>query len=135
MDKIVLGVLLVISLAHGLASWFSWYYTIWWLDIPMHIAGGFWVALLFFYLFRDRTKGFLPSSGFLTTIFFSLGFVALVGVGWEFYEYLGEVFVVKAIPFGGSEAGLHFEILKDLFDDLLGGFIATCLVYRLRKKE
>lgn len=128
MDKIVLGVLAAIFAVHGAATWFSWYYIFWWFDIPMHIVCGAWLALLFFYLFRDRLK-VLSSPGFIATLFLALGFVSFIGVGWEIYEYLVSVFVAKKIPFGGSGAGDYFDTLKDLLDDVFGGFVATCLVY------
>lgn len=91
----------------------------------MHIAGGFWLGLLFFYLFFERQQILRGDFSFVQTAFLCTGFVAFIGVGWEVYQYLLEVFVQNAIPFGGSMAGEHFDTLKDLFDDTMGGALAT----------
>jgi hypothetical protein len=44
---------------------------------------------------------------------------------------------MRTVPFGGSIEGLHFDTLKDLFDDTVGGAIAAAWYYwsRLRRSE
>ncbi len=131
MQKFLLGFLLIIFVVHLAGNYYGWYLTTH-LDIPMHIAGGAWVALFFFYLFGERFGYMLPESR-LARFIFALGFVALVGIGWEFFEYLTEVFVTHQLAFGCMEPNGLFDTLKDLFDDLIGGTLASS-VWILTKK-
>lgn len=135
MDKIVFAVVFAILAIHFAASWFSWYFTLWWFDIPMHIAGGAWVALLFFYLFGDKWKALSPSRGFMPTLLLCLGFVALVGVLWEFYEYAYDFLIAGKFSLFGEQSRGLFDALKDLFDDLLGGFGIAVVMYLRGRKQ
>ena len=110
---------------------FKWYYSVWWLDIPMHIAGGIWVASAFIYIART-TKDLLPANS-VAAFINCLGVVALIGILWEFYELLADVYVFHKYPLLAAPGILHFDTLKDLFDDLIGGTIAF-LVSSLDKK-
>lgn len=99
-------------------------------DIPMHIAGGIWIGLLFFYLKNRFGYGFFGEKNLVWDLVSVLGFVAIVGVFWEFYEYLLDVFVQKKYPFGGEGNRGVLDTLKDLFDDLIGGALAF-LLYKI----
>lgn len=123
MDKLLLAVVLIIFAVHGATMIGSWYYFYPWIDIPLHIAGGVFVGLLFYYLFLVRHDT-LADKGFLPVITLGLGFVALVGVLWEFYEFFLDVFVLHAHPLMQEPGPILFDTLKDLADDLLGGFAA-----------
>ena len=127
LSKKLLVSILVIFLANLFGLYYGWYLTIWWYDIPMHIAGGVWIAFLFFYIFEERNKIIVEQS-FLAKVLFALGFVALLGVLWEFYEYLSDVFILKQYQFGGEPRGV-LDTLEDLFNDLVGGGLALFLRY------
>jgi hypothetical protein len=89
------------------------YYEIWWLDIPMHILGGFGVAAL--------TNAILVYRGMKSTywkLFFAYLFVALV---WELYEYGNSIV-------GTAQWGGVLDTLKDLFDGAVGASVAYLLV-------
>ena len=132
MQKFLLGFLILILGVHIAGNIYGWYLTTH-LDIPMHIAGGAWVALFFFYLFSQRSGNFLPDNK-LVQLIFALGFVALIGVGWEFYEYLADVFIKHNTAFGCMQPGTLFDTLKDLFDDLIGGTVAAGVMLVHKKR-
>ena len=134
MGKIVLALLVLILGVHALGLAFDWYFVLSWFDIPMHLSGGAWVALLFFYIFGKRIHIISDRTGIIPTMFLALGFVALIGVGWEFYEYGYDVFIAEKYPIFEAQSRGLFDALKDLFDDLLGGAImASFLVFFARR--
>lgn len=103
----------------------------------MHFLGGFWVASLFFNL--NSKLNFLPNNltinnsiiKNLTIIVLSLGFVALIAVLWEFFEFFYDVFIsVKGYPWVAQQ-GMS-DTMTDLFLGFLGGFVATIII--LKKK-
>jgi Na+/glutamate symporter len=129
------------------------YYELPWLDIPMHIWGGFLFGVLFcvftvvtkqrflfggsceknsdkvnFACFREQIKsGHEKIKNEISTkvLFLNiLFFVICIGVAWEIYEYLLGLAHIKV--WGG-----WFDTIKDLFDDSIGAYIA----YRIYKKE
>lgn len=115
-----------------------WYWTYAWFDIPMHFLGGFWVALLFFNL--NSKFNFLPNNSLsgnsiinnLTIIVLSLGFVALVAVCWEFFEFLYDVFISSKGYAGVAQLGVA-DTIGDLFLGLLGGLTASIII-RIRQE-
>ncbi len=85
------------------------YYELPWLDIPMHIWGGFLIGLLITAVsFYNKT--FKSKQFFFITIF-------LVMVVWEVYEYQRGVIVYDGL-FD------YFDTLKDLVFGFLGGYVA-----------
>ena len=114
LTKRLIYLIFFILILDFLANKFFWYSSIWYLDIFMHFLGGFWVGLLFFYLFSFEKHS-------LGVIFRALFFVFLIGVGWEVYE----AFVNNAVaqnPFN------FFDTASDIFFDLLGGFCAILYI-------
>jgi len=110
----------------------GWYWSARWYDIPMHIAGGAWIALLFFYLL-ERKIGHPVEGNLLSLLLRALGFVALMGLFWEFYEYLGDTLILKKYAWGEALRGQAFDTLLDLFNDLVGGILTTTAYFFLRK--
>jgi len=96
----------VLALVHNVASAEYLYWTYRWLDVPMHILGGFALAsLLVAFLFRFRPGYFL------------LGMV-VVAVGWEVFEaFIG-------IP---RPADYLFDTATDVLNDAIGGSLAYIL--------
>lgn len=92
------------------------YYIIPWLDIPMHIWGGFLFGCLyiFYFNFKNSDKLFSYFNLKLTHV---LAFVLLIGLIWEVYEYANDL--VSYREWRGV-----IDTIKDLFDDMLGGAIA-----------
>ncbi|MEK6760343.1 MAG: hypothetical protein AABX93_00280 [Nanoarchaeota archaeon] len=97
-----------------------------WLDIPMHFIGGIAVAYSFLltldYLHREK---YLKLNKLFLFIF-SVSLASLFAVGWEFYEFLTQLFT--GIIYQPSIA----DTMKDLFLGLLGGASAS-LIFILRR--
>ncbi len=82
----------------------------------MHFLGGFWIGLLYFYLFSIKEKSL---GSFIKALFF----VLFVGIGWEVYEILVNS-VIAQNPFD------YLDTSSDVFFDLLGGAASTFYVFR-----
>lgn len=67
-------------------------------------------------------------------LIFALGFTALIGVLWEFYEYGYDVFLASKYAFGEQNRGV-FDTLSDLFNDLVGATVAIGAYLTLRKEK
>lgn len=119
---------------HIPGNFLGWYYAVPWLDIPMHLAGGAWVGLLFFYIFGVRKSVFSPGNS-LYFLICGLGFAALIGILWEFYEFAMDVLVWKSYPVWAAPGYIHFDTLKDLFNDLLGAFVVIALLLIFSEKN
>lgn len=120
--KFIFGLLIFILLLHIIATINSWYWTFTWFDMPMHFLGGFWLAMVFMWLnpnFQIQNPKFIKLPNYLITGIITLGFVILVGVFWEFFEFLCDVFLFGASYFQKGA----IDTIKDLFFDLLGGLI------------
>ena len=134
-QKNVLFVLVCIAALHFVATFFYWYWTYRWIDMPMHFLGGFWVAMAFFYFLYPKIH--FTEYSVLSTVLLALSFVVFVGVLWEFYEFLYDFFVTKRIftdqnLFG---AAMRIDMIKDLFFDLFGGSVFTMFFLRKNVKE
>ena len=90
---VVLGVVCAILGFHVLSIFQGWYITLEWIDIPLHLAGGVWVALAFFY-FQRRHALLFSALPFLFSLVLVVGVVILVGVVWEWIEYGFDYFFV-----------------------------------------
>lgn len=90
----------------------------------MHLLGGLWAGFLFFYLIEkfklieNLDKDNLKNKIFITIS--AIGFVSLVGILWEFYEFAVDVLVLKKYPYYNVFGYILFDTLKDLFNDLIG---------------
>lgn len=136
MEKKIIGLAFLILSVHVLASVYKLYWTYWWLDIPMHFMGGFLAALVFFWFFKKFPSFFNIENDFLVTLIFILGWVALIGVLWEFVEFLYAVLVISKDRLIDSQVLWLFDTLKDIFFDLLGGFVLLAIAnFRFNKKN
>lgn len=144
MDKITKLLLyfstITISALTALAIARELYAEIWWLDIPMHILGGAWVAFIFFYLFFYKEKILKTDISFAQLFILTISFVAFVGIMWEVWEYLVSYYfsVNYSLP-NYYEMSYHgqtavFNTIKDLINDLFGGLIATTIFYFTNRK-
>jgi len=134
MAKLILVFAVVIFGIHIPATAFGWYYALSWLDIPMHILGGAWLGLIFYYIFRIR-KPELGAKNNWSFFVFGLGFVMLVGVVWEFYEFFFDVFIFKKYPLMASPPDVHFDTMLDLLDDIIGAAVGLGITTVLFKKK
>lgn len=128
-SQIIIVSLILILAFHFFANLFNWYNAIWWLDVVMHLVGGGWVALTSTYILFNGEKSRLLNH--TQRIILIVGLVALVGVFWEFYEYLSDVYLLKVHPLTlAPNPSLLPDTLKDLFNDLVGGAIVAFISAR-----
>lgn len=93
----------------------------WYVDMILHLLGGGFIAFCFLYFSEKKYFGELSNKLFPLAIL-TLGAVALVAVGWEFYEY-----------FVNIATGAPQEPVSDTFSDLalgLAGAVLTVLFVR-----
>lgn len=104
------------------------------LDNMMHFAGGFLVALVMIWRMHFSGKNSLPALPFVFSLVIILGAVSLVGVLWEFYEFLSDKFITKNNYISLMQPGL-VDTMKDLALDLSGGLLAGLLFLFIRNKR
>ena len=118
--SLLLGVLGTLLVFHLLASWFGWYLTHPWVDIISHTLGGLWIGLalaVYIPLVRGMASG--HQVRWYEYVGVVVGGVAVVGVGWEWFEY--------GVAIIGNTANLIplSDTLGDLFFDMVGGVLAA----------
>lgn len=118
--------IVAIAVANGLADKYFWYWKMRWFDIPMHFAGGVWLAGMAFWWFYYRKaitdKSF--SKIFTICLFATLG----VGLVWEIYEA-----VVSLLTVGHINA--MSDTIKDLSFDVIGGMAVTIWGWNKMKQK
>jgi len=96
------------------------------LDIPMHFAGGFVTALLAIAIQHEFKKVHrIKHVTWWHELLFVIGFVALVAVGWEFFEFLVDSFWQRQLGFV-SQISIQ-DTMGDLAMGLIGGGVAHVL--------
>lgn len=108
--------------ALGMLALYSWYP---YYDVFMHFAGGLAMAVLGFAMWDSlvRSVTFTNKNPWLKdgfTAFCILGFVALIGIGWEWFEYGFDAVAAVRLSWGLAQTSLA-DTMADLFLDLLGG--------------
>jgi hypothetical protein len=100
---------------------FYWNSGWWWLDNPLHLLGGACLAFAAAILTTDAIKRKrLPKIPWYFFAAFIMGAVMIIGVLWEFYEFIFDVF--NPVVVRQSSVA---DTVKDLANDLLGGFITV----------
>jgi|TARA_Y100000310_G_scaffold345866_1_gene471915 hypothetical protein len=107
--------LTLVALAHHVANIFYLYWTLPWIDLPIHMLGGVWVGLtsLWFFYFSPYKQGTLNKKSVFITAFVA---ILIVSVSWEVFEILI-----------GVQIGDSYFYLAGL--DLIGGFIGAGIAY------
>lgn len=123
----------IILAFHAIFLMIGNFYKIWWADIALHFSGGIFVGLLaLWFIFNKASLPMQKEKLPFYIVFISvISFAALVGVLWEFYE-----FILDQITGYKSSTIVMQENLKDtmgdLFFDLLGASLS--LVFLKFKK-
>ena len=86
----------------------------------MHIAGGAWLGLAFWYVFKNRLNAFALEKKWIVFVA-GIGVVATIGIFWEIWELVLGVYIKEQYTLLNAPGDVHFDTLKDLFDDLVGG--------------
>lgn len=123
--KFVSFLFFFIIFTHIIATWQNWYWSLNWLDIPMHFLGGFFVAVLFLFI-RKNLSFLFGRNNLVVDFIIVLGFVSLIGILWEFFEFSLDFIWAKKGVIPLSQISLQ-DTLGDLFFDLVGGFCARFL--------
>lgn len=118
--------LFILLTMHFFASVFYLYWEFWWLDIVMHILGGFLVVSLIITFSKIIT--FYNHLSFNKKFFFVFFWLFLVTISWEFFEF----FIENVDPTIGS--AYWIDTFSDIVAGLLGGVLAFIFVYTLWKK-
>jgi hypothetical protein len=92
----------------------------WWLDIPMHILGGFWIALASLTAYFSLSPALEKDHSSVVVGSIALAATLTIGIFWEVYEF-GVQHAVGDFGIGLSDT------LKDLVDDLIGAVLAAWL--------
>ncbi len=118
---------------HVIALATDGYHAISWFDVPMHFFGGYAMALLGLALWgwimshieiRMKTLASSPYARLLLEGIFVVGFAMLVGVAWEWYEFLFDQFATSFVQkFGVAQMGLP-DTMDDLLNDTVGAVTA-----------
>lgn len=132
--KIIFVLLILILTMHGVGIWYTWYHTIWWIDNIMHIMGGVWIALLFFFEKKNRLPAFGRHLPFWFYFFLIISVVMFVGVVWEWFEYLVDILFFTEKAEFRAQLGLP-DTMSDLIMDLIGGAVTTFYVISRERKN
>ncbi len=103
---LALGTSAVLAVVHSVALEQYWYWTYRWLDIPMHLLGGFALgSLLIAFLFRFRPGYYI--AGMLC-----------IAIGWEVFEASLGI---------QQPADYVLDTVSDILNDTIGASIAYIL--------
>lgn len=108
----------VVFILNQLAVEYYLYWVYWWYDIPMHFLGGALIGGL-------AAWGVLSWKSNLTlgaTFAYTMAAIALVGIGWEAFEYLTGQYA--------GQPGIVFDTTLDLIMDIIGASLAALLIHR-----
>ncbi len=108
---------------HFIATKLYWYSAIWWLDMSVHLLGGFWIGLVSIWFFGESLKFQRESKIFSVATFKILLSVFFIGIGWEIFE----IFVNDVIA---QNAFNYLDTISDVFFDLIGGALAILYFFR-----
>lgn len=126
--RFFVGTIVFIGILHLFATLFHWYFFLWWYDVMMHAFGGFAMGIAAVLFWRwVGVKNLHPHAEFFARLVFVIGFVAIIGICWEWMEALCDVWVFPAPdPVHATQLGL-VDTMLDLYFDLFGAFLAwTC---------
>lgn len=134
--KSILIFLAVFLFLHIFATFYHLYWLFPWLDIPMHFIGGFLLAMIYFWI-NARVEILNPKFNklpkWIVNLVFTLSFVILIGMFWEFYEFLHDFYFLTGGKINVFQTSFA-DTMKDLFFDLVGGTSAFVIFYRKLSK-
>lgn len=119
--------LFVIAGVDYVANYNSWYWVVRWFDMPMHFAGGAWVAgvTIWWKFFSGTQETSSPLPTLQRLIVWGVGGAFVVGLGWEVYES------VVSLIMQGHINDIQ-DTISDLFLDMAGGIVVAVL-YNFKK--
>ena len=91
------------------------------LDIPMHFFGGLIAAWFFAAYFKNERAKISSIAGIVTII----GSAAIVGVAWEWLEWIIDNIFLPDHPFMGGLSDTLFDLVMDLSGACVVALIAS----------
>jgi hypothetical protein len=131
-SRFILSLIILIFVLNSLALYSGWYTTTNPIDKLYHVLGGFWLGALLFYLRRVWAGLIVFSDSFWGRMIAVLAAAALVGLGWEFFEF--GIDTLLAPPGTHIAQGDLVDTMGDLAGDLFGAFIFA-LLYTFGSRE
>jgi hypothetical protein len=104
----------VLAAVHYLSINLYWYYYFPYVDIAMHLLGGFVTALLGYYVLKSNDRHVSAEVSFVSII----ALLAAVTVGWEVFEQTFDV---------TQDAGFSADTMSDIIFGLVGGMVGWCI--------
>ena len=130
----------LVLIVNFIAVYKDYYHSIAVFDIPMHFFGGFAIALLAMSLYgflvkflTIKTKTLVKSKVpfMVFQAIFVIGFVMIIGVAWEWYEFLFDHFSTAMVQkYGLAQMGIA-DTMDDLVNDALGAAVAFIALWDL----
>ena len=118
--------ILFIAVFHYLSLKYSWYWTFKWLDIPVHILGGFWASLTALWVALKVGHIEKITDYKKRALLIMLGSVFIIGILWEIFEL---IFKITSL----SNIGYWQDSLSDISNGVVGGFFA--FLYFIKNKS
>lgn len=116
---VAFSLILALGVLHFSAIVFYFYWTMWWFDTLMHFLGGLSLGVFLIWVFHvsgmfgqrapNRRQAFLTS----------LVSIAIIGVGWEIFEYVAGI--------STAEQNYALDTATDLVADMAGALLASFL--------
>ncbi len=118
----LLVLILAIAVVNAFAQYHYWYWTMRWFDMPMHFAGGMWLAgvAIWWRFFSGKFPD--TRDRLLYLLMWGVGSAFIVGLAWEVYE------AVVALATKGY-INATADTISDLSFDILGGLVVACIIY------
>lgn len=115
--KAALILVLAIGIINFVASYFHWYWSIWWFDMPVHFLGGVFVGMLSIYLLYKKISVWKIGKQDLRILMMVLVGTFVFGFLWEIFEFFVQ---------GSSNGNLAnvVDSVSDICFDLAGGIFA-----------
>jgi len=110
--------------------WIGLPYRLWWFDVIAHFVGGVWAFCFLLFLARFFVVSVAGNSNVLRIAEYCalLGGVMMMGVFWEFGEFIADRYIFKT---GFTYlSGVFEDTLSDLFMDFLGASFVFVFYYR-----
>jgi hypothetical protein len=113
---LLLGIILLILVVNVFAIMNDLYFYYWWLDIPMHLLGGFWIGFTALAIIQWKLGRALPlKERFAYAFLLAFG----IGVLWEMFELLSDTsFALEPYVYDATDT------FSDLLNDMIGGALA-----------
>jgi hypothetical protein len=126
-NVLLLGIIFLILCVNVYAIIHDSYFYYWWLDVVMHLVGGFWIGFATLAIIQWKLKRALPLKERMAYAFL-LAFG--VGVLWEMFELLTDTsFALEPYVYNATDT------FSDLLNDLIGGVVAGLVGHIHQHKE